>query len=181
MMKRFSLQHLPVSRWKNGGGETREICRIAAPQGDFAWRASIATLSQDGAFSLFPGIDRVITLLSGEGVALQAEDWRHALRCHQPFRFTGEQAIVAHLRGGESLDFNIMTDRRYCRSQVEVVHTRATPPADCGGVAYVLSGDWRCDGAVYTPGDGAWWLSHGTCWMPAGDAGALLLTTIHPS
>ncbi|MBI0528160.1 HutD family protein, partial [Dickeya dianthicola] len=28
MMHIFSLETLPVSRWKNGGGETREICRI---------------------------------------------------------------------------------------------------------------------------------------------------------
>lgn len=88
-MQIFSLDTLPVSRWKNGGGETREICRIPSdePDGDFAWRASIATIERDGDFSCFPGVDRVITLLSGDGVDLCGEGWRHRLTLHQPFAF----------------------------------------------------------------------------------------------
>jgi environmental stress-induced protein Ves len=68
--QRFSQTRLPVSRWRNGGGETREIISWPPGQADFDWRASIATVAQDGPFSAFPGIDRSITLLSGEGVQL---------------------------------------------------------------------------------------------------------------
>ncbi len=56
--------------WKNGGGETVEIA--VAPQdaalGDFDWRISMATVAADGPFSIFPGIDRTLSILSGSGM-----------------------------------------------------------------------------------------------------------------
>ncbi|AYH48960.1 hypothetical protein B6N31_15470 [Dickeya fangzhongdai] len=180
-MQTFSLNTLPVSRWKNGGGETREICRIPSdePGDDFAWRASIATIERDGDFSSFPGVDRVITLLSGDGVELCGEDWRHRLTLHQPFAFAGEQAIKARLCGGVSLDFNIMVDRRRYRAEIAVVNGTAaqTPAAD--GVAYVLAGHWRSGAHRLAAGDGVWWRSSGVDWTPDDDNAVLLLTTIH--
>lgn len=45
----FDVNTLPVSRWRNGGGETREIISVPAQEGDgFAWRASVATIAQAG-------------------------------------------------------------------------------------------------------------------------------------
>jgi uncharacterized protein len=55
--------------WKNGGGETAEIAVF--PEGatldDFDWRISMATVSADGPFSLFPGVDRTLSVLEGDG------------------------------------------------------------------------------------------------------------------
>ncbi|MEH2769818.1 HutD family protein, partial [Klebsiella pneumoniae] len=48
MMVPFQLSTLPVTPWKNGGGETREIICVPAPDAPFLWRASIATLQADG-------------------------------------------------------------------------------------------------------------------------------------
>ncbi|ATO34022.1 Protein Ves [Dickeya dianthicola] len=177
----FSLETLPVSRWKNGGGETREICRIPSdePDGDFAWRASIATIERDGDFSCFPGVDRVIALLSGDGVDLCGDGWRHRLTLHQPFAFAGEQAISARLCGGVSLDFNIMVDRRCCRAEVTVVSGTTSWTPDTAGVAYVLAGHWRTDTHRLTSGEGAWWRSSGACWTPDDENAVLLLTAIH--
>ncbi|MEG1056294.1 MAG: HutD family protein, partial [Janthinobacterium sp.] len=64
-MQRFDLNQIPHSPWKNGGGSTREI--VCFPPGagmdSFAWRISVATISQAGPFSAFAGIDRQIMLL----------------------------------------------------------------------------------------------------------------------
>ena len=61
--------------WKNGGGETVEV--IVHPEGaslsDFGWRVSMATVASDGPFSVFPGIDRTLAVLSGEGMDLSIE------------------------------------------------------------------------------------------------------------
>jgi len=57
----FSFENLPVSPWRNGGGETREILSWPPGKTDFDSRASIATIPQDGPFSSFPGNDRSIT------------------------------------------------------------------------------------------------------------------------
>lgn len=69
----FDFAGLPVSRWRNGGGETREIACWPVGGDDFAWRASIATIEQDGPFSLYPDIDRSITLLTGDGIVLSSQ------------------------------------------------------------------------------------------------------------
>lgn len=64
--------------WKNGGGTTREVTSgtVHAPLASmesevgFDWRVSVADVDVGGAFSAFPGIDRVITLVEGEGMVL---------------------------------------------------------------------------------------------------------------
>lgn len=69
-MEFFELSKLPVSLWRNGAGETREICCFPPQTRDFNWRASIASIASNGEFSVFPQVDRVITLLEGGEVTL---------------------------------------------------------------------------------------------------------------
>lgn len=85
----FDFASSPVSRWRNGGGETREIACWPVGGDDFALRASIATIERDGPFSMFSDIDRSITLLSGDGVELSSPYWEaHTLSQQlQPFAF----------------------------------------------------------------------------------------------
>jgi environmental stress-induced protein Ves len=58
--------------WKNGGDETTEVA--AGPPGasleTFDWRISMAHIAQSGPFSLFPGVDRTLAVLSGVGIRL---------------------------------------------------------------------------------------------------------------
>src|SRR6516164_3236854 len=98
----FQRDQLASTPWKNGGGVTREIVRIPVDSGmnDFRWRASIAELAASGPFSAFEGVDRVLVLLSGEGVHLQSSDGsiNHRLdTVLEPFAFAGERAISASL------------------------------------------------------------------------------------
>ncbi|PZQ36768.1 MAG: hypothetical protein DI559_11770, partial [Ectopseudomonas oleovorans] len=62
--------------WKNGGGSTVElaISPVGAGLEDFAWRISSAQVAMDGAFSCFPGIDRSLAVLAGNGLYLQRAD-----------------------------------------------------------------------------------------------------------
>lgn len=175
MRTRFCYAALQVSRWRNGGGETREIISYPPGEADFAWRASIATLSQDGAFSRFPGIDRVITLLRGDAVMLSAPALTHTLKPLQPWRFPGEWAIHAALRG-ESEDFNIMTRRDSWEAQVDVI---AQAAASLNGVAWVIAGEWRLEsGEPLCAAEGVWWLDEETQLTPATPDAQLLLTRL---
>lgn len=58
--------------WKNGGGRTAEI--LASPAGagldDFAWRISTAEVATSGPFSLFPGVQRCLTVIEGGSLRL---------------------------------------------------------------------------------------------------------------
>ncbi|WP_159282511.1 HutD/Ves family protein [Rahnella variigena] len=166
----FTFDSLPVSPWRNGGGETREIISYPPGKSDFDWRISIATIAQDGPFSAFPGIDRSITLLSGDGVYLQAlPDIDHALTVTgEPFSFSGDIVLSARLAGGVTTDFNVMTRRTVCAARVTASTETLRISHEKGGAMYVIRGEWQMpDGVVIASGEGFVWSSppaekHGT-------------------
>ncbi|MGO4379193.1 HutD family protein [Pseudoduganella sp. RAF19] len=123
MTRLIQYASLHATPWKNGGGSTTEV--TVFPPGatfeDFEWRVSIATISQSGPFSVFPGIDRTLTLVDGEGVVLDVGNERRvALSEREPVvAFPGEIQVTATVDGGMTTDFNVMTRREYCNHQLE--------------------------------------------------------------
>lgn len=108
--------------WKNGKGETTEIA-VSPPDAsmaDFDWRISMASVTSDGDFSLFEGIDRSLSILVGEGLDLQIEGGAHVRldRASTPFTFPADRACFARLIDGPVLDLNVMTRRQYWTSRV---------------------------------------------------------------
>jgi environmental stress-induced protein Ves len=102
-------------RWRNGLGWTREIhahTTTGSPD-DWAWRLSIAEIEQDAPFSSFPGIERELVLLSGNGLRLRFDDGEvHELHPpHDRLRFAGERAVTGELLDGPTQDFNLMWRR----------------------------------------------------------------------
>lgn len=99
-------------RWKNGTGWTREIVRTPET-GDWDWRLSIAEIEQDGPFSVFPGIDRELVLIRGNGLRLRFSDGEvHELQPpHARLRFAGEREVRGELLEGPTHDFNLMWRR----------------------------------------------------------------------
>ena len=127
--KPCALSDLPVSRWKNGGGSTRTLA--VQPPGaaldDFLWRVSLAEVTSPGEFSLFPGIDRMILLWSGNGLVLRAADWAfELLQPLQPFCFKGEDKIVCDLISGATTDLNMMIRRGFTDAAVGATHEAVT-------------------------------------------------------
>ena len=114
-MRLIDFTELTATPWKNGGGVTRELaCTPAgATFDDFLWRVSIADVNQSGPFSAFPGIDRIITLLDGDGMHLAFDNGAtHDLTTPlTPYRFRGEDRLHASLAGTPSQDFNLMLRR----------------------------------------------------------------------
>lgn len=101
--------------WKNGGGETTEIA--VSPQGagleDFDWRVSMARVERSGPFSLFPGVDRTLSVLEGEGILLSIADRQPArlTGVSAPYSFPADVAANAELVAGPITDLNVMTRR----------------------------------------------------------------------
>lgn len=104
--------------WKNGGGSTTEI--TIEPPGallaHFDWRISLATISQNGLFSLFPGVDRTLALVEGPGLVLDVDDSGRFVLGEEDIiiEFGGESMVQATLNGAPTIDFNVMTRRAVC-------------------------------------------------------------------
>lgn len=115
-------------RWRNGLGWTREILRLPAQGDDWALRLSVAEIEQDAAFSAFPGVERELVLLQGNGVRLRFEDGRVAevLPPHGRVRFAGEAALHGELVDGTTHDFNLMWKRGLL--QAELLHRPLVGP-----------------------------------------------------
>jgi environmental stress-induced protein Ves len=112
------LLHLPAheyrrERWRNERGWTREIHRHPEGAADWLWRASIAEIDHDAPFSAFPGVDRELVLLHGNGMHLKFDDG-DAVTLNPPhdrIRFAGERPLHAELLDGPTHDFNLMWKR----------------------------------------------------------------------
>ena len=110
-------------RWRNGAGWTREI--FAAYGGgegcaQWRWRLSIAEIDADAPFSSFPGVDRELVLLSGNGLRLRFADGEVAdlLPPHDSLRFAGERDVTGELLDGPTTDFNLMWRRDAVEAQL---------------------------------------------------------------
>lgn len=134
--------------WQNGRGTTLELVRHDDATGALLWRLSVADVVEPGPFSPLPGIDRVITLIDGDGFDLDFGGARPgvALRPFEPLAFSGDWRTTATAVHGPSRDFNVMTARGKLAAKVEVAGTKL-PPAE---LAYVYAGH---GGVTITTGD----------------------------
>jgi uncharacterized protein len=187
----FSIDALVASAWKNGGGVTREIACVpeGATLGDFQWRVSVAHIAQSGPFSAFPGIDRVITLLTGAGVRLHSADGAvdHRLDATlAPFAFPGECPIDGELLAGPCEDLNVMVRRSRYSADVQVLRASAVLRAAAGGVLLAGHGGWKArspagETITLAPGGGVWWSEPMNSWnvSASNEEGVLVAVLIH--
>lgn len=177
-------------RWRNQQGWTREILR-AGPADNWTLRLSIAEIEQDADFSAFPGIQRELVLLHGNGVRLRFGDGAcvELLPPHQRHCFAGEAALRGELIDGPTQDFNLMWRRDTV--QAALLHRPLvgsmlffTEPQVAWAI-HLLAGNARFD-----PDSGLDPLAAGdTAWLGAGErrryslqgAGELLAIRIEPA
>ncbi|PIE13480.1 MAG: hypothetical protein CSA68_11735 [Rhodobacterales bacterium] len=129
--------------WKNGGGITRNIA-LGSCDGQTAWRLSRADVAEDGAFSSFTGLIRILTVVSDSGMVLQHSQGGLDADPWQPVRFSGELDVFARLKGGPLTDLNLMFDPRLCDAAVTPrrgpLDQPVTPPATGMTALHVLAG-----------------------------------------
>jgi hypothetical protein len=144
--------------WKNGQGITHEIAREPAAGDSFLWRLSIAEVAADGDFSLFPGIDRTISLIEGAGMELDFTQapGKRIDRTFQPFDFSGDWTCRCRLIGGPIRDFNLMVDRARIKAETSVLRPGDPPlDADIGdGRLLVYCGEGQLSAGDFRAGAG---------------------------
>ncbi|EGJ78421.1 hypothetical protein STTU_5632 [Streptomyces sp. Tu6071] len=94
----------------------------AAGADAFDWRVSIADVGAGGPFSVFAGIDRVITLVEGSGMVLTVGSGAPCLvEPLTPFAFPGDAPTDCRLEAGAVRDMNVMTRRGRATGHVRVM------------------------------------------------------------
>ncbi|MEU1328775.1 HutD family protein [Streptomyces sp. NPDC005865] len=134
--------------WKNGGGTTREVASgvlrgtpaqrtptdpapaSGEPVDAFDWRVSVADVAAEGAFSSFPGVDRVITVVEGAGMVLTVDGMERKVGPLGPFAFPGDAATDCRPAAGPVRNANVMTRRGRATAAVRVVPLPAAPGSE---------------------------------------------------
>lgn len=101
--------------WKNGKGITTELAISEGGTLDsFDWRLSIATVSENGEFSDFSGIERNLFLIAGNGIELHHDlngigKTDRLINLLEYSSFYGASKTTGSLVDGEIFDLNLMT------------------------------------------------------------------------
>jgi environmental stress-induced protein Ves len=139
--------------WRNGGGLTRELVAVlgSGPQG-FDWRVSVADVDEPGSFSAFPGVDRIITVVEGEGMDLVIDGVEHHLGLQEPLSFDGASETSCSRLAGSIRDLNVMTRSDRLSATVAIRDLSETRPIAVDGsqVLVLLTGS-----AVVVGADGS--------------------------
>lgn len=151
----YRAQDYPRMPWRNGGGTTQEVaCNDGGSTAAFEWRLSIADVARDGGFSLFGGLQRIITVLEGQGIALTVDGQAQApLRPRQTFAFRGDAQVDCRLLGGAIRDFNLIYSPRHYFARLQWIGgARDASFHTCAGTVLLLNAGqplaaWR-DGAT---------------------------------
>lgn len=124
-LRRLTADDFRRLPWKNGRGTTLELIRRDDAASALLWRLSVADVIEPGPFSPLPGIDRVITLIEGDGFDLDFSGARPpvSLRLFEPLAFSGDWPTTAATVHGPSRDFNVMTARGRITAEVEVARS----------------------------------------------------------
>lgn len=138
MFREFSPTDYKVMPWKNGGGSTTELFIEPGPNG-FRWRVSIASVAEDGPFSLFSGYDRHIMTIAGAGMVLDCGEHGEiaVTPAFVPRQFSGDWATAARLVSGPARDFNLIVQRSYAQSSLECLRPLKSTILDGPGSRFV--------------------------------------------
>lgn len=120
-MRLYTEADFKLMPWKNGGGTTLELFSLRDDQEEILFRLSSASVKQDGPFSIFPHIERILFLVSGNGFKLKFADFDLLMaNPFSPITFAGEEVISCELLDKECVDFNVMTNRNFGSSKLEI-------------------------------------------------------------
>lgn len=108
--------------WKNGLGSTIELGRDAGQDmQQFLWRISMADVSTNGPFSIFPDRQRLLSILEGEGLRLNfvQRGLQQTVKGLDVCAFSGEDVIESVLLDGPVRDFNLIYSAAHFSAQMK--------------------------------------------------------------
>ena len=118
----LSATHLPAATrpwvpWQNGGGVT-SLVAVHGTADAWEWRVSVARVAEAGPFSYFAGVDRILTVLSGDLELVTGQNPPRRLSEGEAIGFPGEVAVVGRPLGPTVTDLNVMVRRARWEARV---------------------------------------------------------------
>lgn len=144
-------------RWRNGMGASWDIAAEPPETDDFGWRFATARIDADVPFSLYPEVDRIFTLMSGNGLTLDF-DGRPPLivdRRFVPHYFACDVATSCRLHGGPCRALNLFTRRGQWTATPQVFSSGADVAHSGPILLFALQGAADVDGQALGEGDAA--------------------------
>lgn len=112
------------SLWKNGQGTTDEIFIVPKtavfPNDPFWFRISMATIQSENEFSLFPGYQRLLTVIDGIGLALNEKN----LPLQEIIQFSGDERIFCKTLTSQTIDLGLIYDPQHVNAEMQRLHFR---------------------------------------------------------
>jgi hypothetical protein len=150
--------------WRNGMGVSWDIASEPEGAEDFGWRLAIARIDRDVPFSDYPGVDRIFTLIEGNGLDLDFAGGPSLAveRRFVPHPFPCDVPTFCRLRHGPCRALNLFTRRTAWRATVEILSSGAEIAHDGPILLFALEGAADHDGAALGTGDAAVTERHAT-------------------
>ena len=123
---------LPSATWGKNNGRVKELS-----SGD-GWRLSIASIDKPGAFTPFPGQDRITVPVEGELLVLTVDGAEHGMEKFRPFRYSGDSPAEAALPTGPVTVLNTVVDRKTTGASVLVAELSKKNPQTIGDGQFVV-------------------------------------------
>ena len=139
-------------------------------------------MDQDGPFSTFPGMARILTVIEGVGIRLTSNAERlEATHC-KPCAFSGDTAFDSHLIDGPIRNFNLIYDPEFVQASVQLI----TDAADLGddlindgnGALYCVAGSLTLSKTTLPQGHVALFETQPDLPVAMSDAAKALLVTL---
>jgi len=131
--------------WRNGRGTSFQVWPRGSAAGRAGFQFNLTPIIAGGPFSHYPGIDRVLAVVTGSGLSFDGRDG--AVATGDIVAFAGEAAMVAHLARGSVAVFNLLMKRVEWTAAAHTIRGGAfelAPLAGELGVVHAAAGRWRC-------------------------------------
>jgi environmental stress-induced protein Ves len=156
-MRIIRRSDLVEGRWRNGMGVSWDIASDPPGVDDFGWRFAIARIDADVPFSHYPQVDRIFTLIEGNGLDLAFEGHR-SLAVHRrfvPHPYPCDVPTFCHLRDGPCRALNLFTRRGRWRATADILSSGADLAHAGPMLLFALAGAADVNGHALAEGDAA--------------------------
>ena len=125
MIKVLRAENYREGRWLNGLGLSWDIAAVPHDAGtqDFEWRIALARIEASVAFSHYPNVDRMFTLIEGKGLDLVFGD-RNSMKVDRrfvPHEFPGDVKTACVVNNGPCRALNLFIRRGTWKASVRVL------------------------------------------------------------